>query len=191
MPPPRHTRGECSMLMCTRTSIRESFGACRTNTPGTDSMHSKVLDWVRKTCVLLFTHECVGTILQRRPSSIRVSRRECPNSIPVILDKRCQTQWCPRVPSEFLAILGCSSWRQRMRLLLMLEIWFFGCKISFSKMPWERFTVTMAQNSRILILRLFVLLWDSSISFSLHMCLSRMPLLNARIRPLLRWPRRC
>jgi hypothetical protein len=44
MPPPRHTRGECSMLMCTRTSIRESFGACRTNTPGTDSMHSKVLD---------------------------------------------------------------------------------------------------------------------------------------------------
>jgi hypothetical protein len=44
---------------------------------------------------------------------------------------------------------------------------------------------------KILILKHFVLLWDSSINFPLHMCPSRMTLLNARIRPLLRWPRRC
>jgi hypothetical protein len=32
----------------------------------------------------------------------------------------------------------------RMRLLLMLEIWFFGCKMSFLKMSWELYAVTMA-----------------------------------------------
>jgi hypothetical protein len=85
-----------------------------------------------------------------------------------------------------LTILGCSLWRQRMRLLLMLEIWFFDYKMSFLRMPWERFAMAMAQNSRIVILRPFVFLWDSSISLPLYMCLSRMTLLNARIRPFLR-----
>jgi hypothetical protein len=41
-------------------------------------------------------------------------------------------------------------------------------------------------NSRILILRPFVLLWDLSISFPIHMYLDRMTLLNARIEPILR-----
>jgi hypothetical protein len=44
---------------------------------------------------------------------------------------------------------------------------------------------------KILNLQPFVLLWDSSISFPLRMCPSRMVLLNAKIRPLLRWPGRC
>ena len=80
---------------------------------------------------------------------------------------------------------------RRMRLLLMLEIWFFGCKMSFLKMPWELYAVTMAHNSKILNLQPFVLLWDSSISFPLRMCPSRMVLLNAKIGPLLRWPGWC
>jgi hypothetical protein len=46
-------------------------------------------------------------------------------------------------------------------------------------------------NSKILILKPFVLLWDLSISFLLRMCPSRMALLNARIGPLLRWPGQC
>jgi hypothetical protein len=37
----------------------------------------------------------------------------------------------------------------------------------------------------------FMLPWDSSISSPLHMCLSRMALLNTRIRPLFRWSGRC
>ena len=50
------------------------------------------------------------------------------------------------------------SWRVRMRLFHMLGIWFFSCKMSSLRMPWERFIVTMTQNSRILILKPFVLL---------------------------------
>jgi hypothetical protein len=48
-----------------------------------------------------------------------------------------------------------------------------------------------AQNSKILNLQPFVLLWDSSISFPLRMCPNRMVLLNAKIGPLLRCPGRC
>jgi hypothetical protein len=44
---------------------------------------------------------------------------------------------------------------------------------------------------KILNLQPFVFLWDSSISFPLHMCPNRMVLLNAKIGPLLRWPGRC
>jgi hypothetical protein len=47
------------------------------------------------------------------------------------------------------------------------------------------------KNSKILILRLFVLLWDLSISFPLRMCLGGMVLLNARIGTLLRWLGQC
>jgi hypothetical protein len=49
----------------------------------------------------------------------------------------------------------------------------------------------MTQNSRILIWKPFMLLWVPSISFSLLMSLSKMVLLSARIRPLLRWPGWC
>jgi hypothetical protein len=83
----------------------------------------------------------------------------------------------------FLAILWCSSWKRRLRLLVMLKIWFLGCIMSFPKNPWKWFAVTMSQNSRILILRPFVLLYDLSISFPLHMCLN--------IMTLLRWPGQC
>jgi hypothetical protein len=62
-----------------------------------------------------------------------------------------------------------------------------GCAVG----PKNTDTVTMAQNSKILNLQPFVLLWDSSISFPLRMCPSRMVLLNAKIGPLLRWPGRC
>jgi hypothetical protein len=37
----------------------------------------------------------------------------------------------------------------------------------------------------------FVLLWDSRINITLCMCLSRMALLSARIKPLFRWPVQC
>jgi hypothetical protein len=49
----------------------------------------------------------------------------------------------------------------------------------------------MAHNSKILNLQPFLLLWNSSISFPLCMCPSRMVLLNAKIGPLLRLSKRC
>jgi hypothetical protein len=51
--------------------------------------------------------------------------------------------------------------------------WFFGCKMSYLRMASERFTVTMAHNSKILILRPSVLLWASSISFPLFTSLAK------------------
>ena len=48
-----------------------------------------------------------------------------------------------------------------------------------------------AQNSRILILKPFVLLWASSISFPLLMSLSKMVLLSAKIGLWLKWLGRC
>jgi hypothetical protein len=43
--------------------------------------------------------------------------------------------------------------------------------------------VIMAHNSKTLIFKHFVLLYDSSISFPLHMCPSRMVLLNQELDP--------
>jgi transposase InsO family protein len=57
----------------------------------------------------------------------------------------------------------------------------------FPKNAMRAIRRTMAHNSKILNLQPFVHLWDSSISFPLRMCPSRMVLLNAKIGPLLRW----
>jgi hypothetical protein len=76
-------------------------------------------------------------------------------------------------------------WRQKMRFLLMLETWFFSCKNEFPKNAMRAIHSDNGTKFKNFHFETFLLFWYSSISFPLHMYLSRMALLNARIWPLL------
>ena len=91
--------------------------------------------------------------------------------------------WCQLVGSgtflwswtTFLAILRSFSWELRMRLLSLFETWFWGWKMSYPR-PWERFAVTMAHNSKMLVLTLFAVIKVLNTSTLLPILHSRMEL---------------
>jgi hypothetical protein len=59
------------------------------------------------------------------------------------------------------------------------------------EMLFELFVATMAVNLETLILKLFVVIWVSNISFFLPMWLVRMVWLRGKIVPFVRWLGRC
>jgi hypothetical protein len=59
------------------------------------------------------------------------------------------------------------------------------------EMMFELFVVTMAVNLKTLILKPFVVIWVSNISFLLPMWLVRMVWLRGKIVPFVRWLGRC
>jgi hypothetical protein len=59
------------------------------------------------------------------------------------------------------------------------------------EMMFELFVATMAMNLKTLILKSFVVIWVSNISFLLPMWLVRMVWMRGKIIPFVRWLGRC
>jgi hypothetical protein len=60
-----------------------------------------------------------------------------------------------------------------------------------TEMPNEQSAVTMAQNSKALVLKLFAMTWVLNTSFRVRIQLPRMVLWNGKTEPCVRWLGRC
>jgi hypothetical protein len=86
-----------------------------------------------------------------------------------------------------LGMHGCSFLRRKGRRLVLFGILSWGWGTRGTEMPYERFAVTMVQNSETLVLKPYAMTWVLNTSFRDRIRLLRIVLWKGKTEPCLRW----